>query len=119
METRKQNILIITAAIIISAGIWIITLRGHPPERFASRVFKVVNGWGYDVLVNDTVIIHQESIPVLQKQEAFLQKDQAEKTAQLIIQKLKSGSLPTLTKFDLEKILATDETNNDRQRKME
>lgn len=119
METKTQNILIIGVAVIISAGIWIVTAKSHNPQHFESRVFKVMNGWGYDVLVNDTVIIHQESVPVLQKQQAFSQKDQAEKTAKLVIQKLKSGTLPTLTKFDLEKILGPDETNNDRQRKME
>jgi hypothetical protein len=119
METKKQNIVIIASAVVISACIWIITLKNHPAQHFQSRVFKVEKGWGYDVLVNDTVVIHQESIPVYQQQQAFLQKEQAEKTARLIIQKLENGTRPTLTKFDLEKILGSNETNNDRQGKME
>ena len=119
METKKQNILIIAVAVIISAGIWIITVKSHNPQHFESRVFRVMDGWGYDVLVNDELIIHQESIPVLQQRQAFPQKSEAERTAQLVIQKLKTGTLPTLTKFDLEKILGSHETNNDRQGKME
>ena len=105
--------------LIISAIILITTVKNHNPQRIESRVFKVREGWGYDVLVNDTVVIHQEVVPVLQNHQGFLKKDQAEKTAQLVIQKLKSGSLPTLTKFDLEKILGRDETNHERERKME
>ena len=119
METKKQNILIILAAVIISAVIWITTAKNRNPQHIESRIFKVKEGWGYDVLVNDTVIIHQESIPALQNKHGFDQKEQAEKTAQLVIQKLKSGNLPTLTKFDLEKILGRDETNNEPKRKME
>ena len=119
METKKQNILIILAAVIISAVIWITTAKNRNPRRIESRIFKVKEGWGYDVLVNDTVIIHQESIPALQNRQGFDQKEQAEKTAQLVIQKLKSGNLPTLTKFDLEKILGWDETKNDPETKME
>jgi len=119
METKKQNILIILIAVVISAIIVITTVKNHNPQRIESRVFKVREGWGYDVLVNDTVIIHQELVPVLQDQHGFRKKDQAEKTAQLVIQKLKSGSPPTLTKFDLEKVLGRDETNNERERKME
>jgi hypothetical protein len=119
METKTQNIIIITASVIISAAIWIITMKNHPQQHFESRVFKVVNGWGYDILVNDSIVIHQESVPAIQTQQAFAKKDQAEKTARLVIQKLKDGQHPTLTKFDLEKILRPDETNDNRQRNLE
>ncbi|MES1218671.1 MAG: DUF4907 domain-containing protein [Bacteroidota bacterium] len=119
METKKQNAIIIGAAVIISACIWIFTTKSQDPQHIKSRVFKVTNGWGYDVLVNDTIVIHQESVPVLQHKLVFEQKEQAEKTAQLVVKKLKSGSPPTLTKFDLEKILGPDETSNDGQRTTE
>ena len=119
METKKHNIIIITASVIISAAIWIVTMKNHNPQHFESRVFKVVNGWGYDILVNDSIYIHQESIPAIQAQQAFAKKDQAQKTAQLIIEKLKHGQHPTLTKFDVEKILRADETNANGQRNLE
>ena len=119
METNKQNTIIITASVIISAVIWIVTMKNQNPQHFESRVFKVANGWGYDILVNDSILIHQESVPSIQRQQAFAKKDQAEKTAQLIIKKLEDGLHPSLTKFDLEKILRPDETNGNEQRNLE
>jgi len=112
MGTKKHNIIIITASVIISAAIWVITMKNHSPQRIESRVFKLVNGWGYDILVNDTILIHQESVPVVQNEQPFLNKDQAEKTAALVIQKIKTGQHPTLTKFDLDKIMRSDEPDN-------
>jgi len=119
MATNKQNIIILSASVVISAAIWIITMKSHNPQHFESRVFKVVNGWGYDILVDDSIVIHQESVPVIQTKQVFAKKGQAEKTAALVIQKLKSGQHPTLTKFDLQKILAPDETNDNGQRNLE
>ena len=121
MGTKKQNIIVITTSVIISAVIWIITMKSHNhnPQHFESRIFKIANGWGYDIMVNDTILIHQESVPVMQAQHAFSRRDQAEKTAELVIQKLKTGQHPTLTKFDLEKILRPDETSDNGQRNLE
>ena len=113
--TNQRNIIIIGISVVISAGIWIATVKNQNPKRFESKVFKVVNGWGYDILVNDTIVIHQESIPVLQGRQAFVEKEQAEKTAYLVISKMKNGIPPTLTKFDLEKILRDDETKHGKQ----
>ena len=112
MATNKHNIIIITASVIISAAIWIVTMKSYSPQRIESRVFKVVNGWGYDILVNDSILIHQESVPVIQNQQPFTNKYQAEKTAALVLQKIKNGQHPTLTKFDLDKIMRSDEPSN-------
>jgi hypothetical protein len=108
METKKQNILIISVAVIISACIWFFTGRQkEPPQNVQSRVFKVMNGWGYDILVNDTIVIHQEFIPTRPNQEVFENKVQAEKTANLVLKKLRAGTPPTLTQSELQKILET------------
>ena len=119
MGTKKHNIIIITISVIISAAIWVITMKNHDPKRIESRTFKVANGWGYDILVNDSILIHQESIPVLQANQVFKNKEQAEQTAELVVQKLKKGQHPTLTKFDLDKILRPNETSDNQQRNLE
>ena len=109
MEIKRHNIVVIAASVIISAVICVVTVKSQNSKRFESRVFKVVNGWGYDILVNDRLIIHQESVPVLENKKPFTKKEEAEKTAQLVLSKLKNGKLPSLTKFDLEKIIPVDE----------
>jgi len=105
METKKHNILILLSAVLIAAVVAVGIIKSKASTRFDSRVFKVVNGWGYDILVNDTVVIHQESVPVLENQQPFQKSEEAMQTAQLVIQKLKNGEPPSLTKFDLEKII--------------
>ena len=50
--------------------------------------------WGYDILVNDKLTIHQPSIPSLPGNEGFKTKDGAEKVARLVIKKMKKGEMP-------------------------
>jgi hypothetical protein len=105
METKQHNILVITIAAMISAVVCFATVKYKNANHFDSRVFKVVNGWGYDILVNNELFIHQESIPVWKNNQPFSNKEEAEQSAKLVIHKLKKGEPPGLTKFDLEKII--------------
>ncbi|MEO8415510.1 MAG: DUF4907 domain-containing protein [Ginsengibacter sp.] len=58
-------------------------------------------GWGYDILVDHKIFIHQEYIPAIVGEKVFLSKEEAMRTAGLAIEKLKKGKLPTITKSDL------------------
>lgn len=105
MATKRQNVLVIGLSAIIALAIILTRRQCSRPHRITSEVHKVVNGWGYDILVDNKLLIRQESIPVIAAQRPFATKDQAEKTARLVIQKLEAGQSPSLTKFDLETIL--------------
>ena len=59
------------------------------------------SGWGYEILVDHKIFIHQENIPAVAGKKAFLTKEDAMKTAGLAIEKLVKGKLPTITKDDL------------------
>ena len=106
--TKPANLIIIGAALIISATIWIVTLNNQDVKRkkITAKVFQGLNGWGYDILVNDKLFIHQESVPAQQGKAGFPEKKQAEHTARLIINKMERGELPTVTTFELEQIIA-------------
>jgi hypothetical protein len=52
------------------------------------------NTWGYDILVNNKLTIHQPSIPSQPGNEGFKTKESAEKVAKLVIQKMKKGEMP-------------------------
>lgn len=105
MEIKKHNAVVIAISVIVAAVICYAAINKKNTNRYDSRVFKVVNGWGYDILVNDKLIIHQESVPVLENKQPFQKSDEAMQTAQLVVTKLKKGEPPSLTKFDLEKII--------------
>lgn len=109
--TKRYNIIVILIAVFISAAIWITALNRQDDKKkkmLSAKVFEGLNGWGYDILVNDTVFIHQESVPVTETNKGFSQKQQAEKAAGIILQKLQQGKLPTLTKFDIDQICSPD-----------
>lgn len=113
---KYHNIIVIIIALAVSAGILINTLnKGHPKKKnhLSAKVFKGSFGWGYDILANDTVFIHQESVPVLTGNKGFSKKEQAEQTAQLIINKMKRGQLPTVTIFELQQIFSFNQAQYD------
>ena len=105
MKRSVHNALIITLSLIIS--IFILLMQRKDPGVFTSRVFRTSNdGWGYDILVNKKLFIHQESIPALGGSQPFPNPELARKTALLIINKMKNGAPPTVTTFELKHILS-------------
>ena len=113
--TKRRNIIVLSIAFIVSAGIWINALSRNNKKKknhLSAKVFEALNGWGYDILVDDTVFIHQESVPVLAGKKGFLKKQQAEQTAQLIINKIERGQPPTITTFDLKQIFSFNNNQN-------
>lgn len=73
--------------------------------------YKVISGinetWGYDILVDKKMKIHQPSVPGLSGNEGFKTKEGAEKVAKLVIDKMKKGEMPpTITVEEMKKLNA-------------
>lgn len=117
MNTKYQHIVILSVSAILSVFILLHFTKEKKQHRFDSRVFRAVSGWGYDILVDDKIFIHQESIPVVKGRNGFSRREQAEKTAQLIINKMERGKPPTVTIFELQKIFTMNDTANAEQGK--
>jgi len=118
---KRYNIIVILVSVVISAGIWIITLHKQQAKKekdITAKTFEGFNGWGYDILVDDELFIHQESIPSWPGKTGFQKKEQAEQTAQLIINKLKQGQVPAVTTFELQQILPLNQTQDDQPGKI-
>lgn len=64
-------------------------------------------GWGYDILVNGTPLIHQETIPGLERSSAFTTKAQALACVKIMLQKLEQKQSPELNKEEQEAVLHT------------
>ena len=58
------------------------------------KTFKTDNGWGYDIYLNDKKYIHQQNIPAISGDKGFSNKADAEKTAELVITKIKKNIMP-------------------------
>ena len=63
------------------------------------------NSWGYDIYVDNKLMIHQPTVPAMPGNEGFKTKADAEKVAQLVISKIKNGEMPpSVSKEELQKL---------------
>jgi hypothetical protein len=63
------------------------------------------NTWGYNILVDQKLMISQPSIPAIQGNQGFKTVSDAESVAKLVIEKLKSGNVPpSVTIEELKKL---------------
>lgn len=80
--------------------------RISPDIVISYKIISVTNGtWGYDIYTNLKVTIHQPTIPGRPGNEGFKSKEDADKVAKLVIEKMKKGELPpTIKNEDLKKL---------------
>jgi hypothetical protein len=65
------------------------------------------NTWGYDIFVDERLMIHQTSVPGLPGNEGFKTKEQAKTVAGLVIAKIQNGEMPpSVTKEEMLKLHA-------------
>ena len=63
------------------------------------------NTYGYDILLDGKMMIHQPSIPAMPGNEGFKTKADAKKTAELVISKIRKGEMPpTVSVEELKKL---------------
>lgn len=106
MGTRKYNIIVIALSVAIAFAIIISPCNKYrQSSSYKSLVYPVNEGWGYDILVKDSVFIHQESIPALEGNKPFINREQAEEAARQVVLKLKKGESPSFSRPEIERIM--------------
>ncbi|MBE8725556.1 DUF4907 domain-containing protein [Flavobacterium sp. KB82] len=73
----------------------------HRKEVLKTASFKTESGWGYTIAYKNKIIIKQSIIPVISDTKSFATEEDALKTADLVKQKIKKNTSPTVTKKDL------------------
>jgi hypothetical protein len=61
--------------------------------------------WGYEILIDKKVYIHQEFIPALEGNQLFKNKKDALKVGRAVMYKIKNKKLPALSKEEVLKLL--------------
>jgi hypothetical protein len=84
------------------------------PKDFAEMKIKsevivaTKNTYGYNIYVDNKLLIHQQNIPGIATNEGFRIKNDALKVANLVIEKLKKGQMPPAISIDeLKKLNVT------------
>lgn len=62
---------------------------------------KSKNNWYYEIYVGDILLVRQENIPAVSGIQLFRTRQDAETTGALVIDKLESNLLPTITLGEL------------------
>jgi hypothetical protein len=106
---KRHNIFVVGLSVIIAAAFWIVPQLKSKTPVFSYKIFKTESGWGYDILVDDTLQIHQDFMPVVTEKKSFDNEEQAKAAAVLVIQKLKAGKNPALSRNELELIRTANE----------
>ncbi|PTN09348.1 DUF4907 domain-containing protein [Mangrovibacterium marinum] len=75
------------------------------PQTIARVETKAVDdGWGYQILINDSPYIDQQYIPAISGKHRFQTEKDAQKTGRLVLQKMQKGQLPHLTVGELDSL---------------
>jgi hypothetical protein len=70
-------------------------------EKYLVKSFKVKDGWGYTIAINNKIVIKQTVIPTVSKQESFRTEGDALKVGNLVLERIKQNLSPTVAKNDL------------------
>lgn len=81
---------------------------GPPPKDLHHKTLQNPDGtWGYDLLGDGRLLVHQPNIPALPGNAGFATEAQAARVAQAALQKIKNGeSLPTLSAEEVRGLMA-------------
>ncbi len=71
-------------------------------NKIETRIFRnnESNSFGYDIIVDGRVYVHQPNIPARAGNNGFISEEQAEKVAQLVLKKIKMNILPPTVSVD-------------------
>ena len=105
MQTIKKNwvYLLLSFAIIFFVYKKIIQTK----EVYKTETFKTNTGWGYTILKDDKVYIHQEIIPAIEGFKSFTTKEEAEKVGKFVVDKMKKkegAGFPQITVEEIDSL---------------
>lgn len=74
------------------------SIKNRPPlatdKSVTISTFEVSGGWGYDILINDTVYIHQNHVPAINGMYVFATESEAFRVADVIAEKINNNIIP-------------------------
>ncbi|GAC1452859.1 MAG: hypothetical protein NVSMB7_15590 [Chitinophagaceae bacterium] len=99
--------MLLAAVIMMVAGSAVIISKknksagGNDMLPVALRALKMNDGWGYEVLVDNKVYIHQDCIPAISSFKKFTTESEALLMGNRVVDKIKHGHKPIITLQDI------------------
>lgn len=106
MTTSKATRIII-AAVIIAAVITAVKLylynNARPGKELSYQCFNSPAGWGYDIIANGKILVHQTIDPRVAGRKGFATRQAAEADARIVIGNLKLGKTPVFNTHQMQR----------------
>ena len=105
--TTNKAYRILVAAVLIAAAITAIKLYGRyhnsAGRELSYRCFTSGEGWGYDIMTGQKILIHQSIDPHAAGRKGFATKQAAEADAQIVIRNIKLGKTPAFNAQQMQR----------------
>jgi hypothetical protein len=107
MKTSRYLILsVIAISLMAVTGIYTVMHNtGNDLLKVEVVSFRTMEGWGYEIKVDNKTFIHQKTIPAVAGERRFLLEQDALKTGNAVMKKLLAGNRPSLS---YEEVIALD-----------
>ncbi len=87
--------------LLLCCGILLISC-GKKSTGLEIKVTKQNSGYGYQILKKQKVIINQPFIPAIEGEKTFKNKEDAQKTADLVMNKIEKKMFPRISTHELD-----------------
>lgn len=96
---------VLVAVMLSASALMLLLHKKNQPAGNDMRVdlhaLKIPQGWGYEVLVDKKVFIHQDCIPAIASFKKFGTEAEALLIGSKVVEKIKKGHNPSVTQQDI------------------
>jgi hypothetical protein len=99
------NVVIILLALVLGFKFYENVFPGkNSTSCFSVKTIELSTGYGYEIIYENKVIIKQEIIPSVSSNISFHTENDAKRTAQLVVGKLKKRKIPSVSRGELDSL---------------
>lgn len=105
--TKRYWIIVLASVIMIVAATMIVYSKKDSNTGSTNmlpvvlRPLQLKDGWGYELLVDNKIYIHQDCIPAIERNKRFVTEEEAMRIGNIALDKIKKGHKPILTVQDI------------------
>lgn len=92
---------------LIAGVLWFI----NEEQTVYTHVFETESGFGYAIIDHGQILIRQEHIPAIAKEQGFCSATDAERVGDLVLQKINRKLNPAITQKELQELGARIDCN--------
>ncbi|WP_411029276.1 DUF4907 domain-containing protein [Spongiimicrobium sp. 3-5] len=105
---QKTSAILILITLILIGMLYLWEKEGrHPESTIVTNIIKVNNGYGYQILNGDSLLIEQKYIPAAVGIRHFVSRKDAQLVAELVKYKLLKGKSPAISAQELNDLNIT------------